>query len=622
MQPKRRPLLPLLFFLSFAALLLLFSFHSTTSSSSRSSLLLSENHNPNPRFTFIIKLLTFDRIDSLRRCLRSLAATDYAGDRVHLHVLVDHFRPANGSSAPSVDRKLEESRRILDLIDRFRWVHGEKIVHYRTANAGLQAQWLEAWWPSSDDEFAFVVEDDLELSPLYYKFLKRLILKYYYDPANYDASIYGASLQRPRFVAGKKGNKLQLSSETRIFLYQMVGTWGQLLFPKPWKEFRLWYDEHKAKEIKPILQGMVTTGWYKRFGERIWTPWFIKFIHARGYYNLYTNFKQERALSISHRDAGVNYGKTVGPDSSLLVDESLDFSLTELPPLRNLKWYDFCFTETHPGRIVSNFDQLRSILHSLKQKTIFVISLYQTTERIARNLICNLEKVGLVNFILLGGSPELLIDLARRGYPVVDTSQLVSSIRQVKSIDLEHETDIVKEIWIKATTVQKCLEFGYDLWLIDGNMIPGSGLLPELPNPSYDFAIAKNAELLFVKSSPSSLKTWNDDYIHKVAAECKSLTGTNSPEMEHRNFAYLAMRGLDENAGARLWRLDDSDIGVKLGYDTMNHTESKLNMVFWDQEMALTSVQRELDRSGIWTVICNLIFGLVYQDIWYTRPSL
>ncbi|KAJ8493154.1 hypothetical protein OPV22_014875 [Ensete ventricosum] len=603
MQPQRRPLFPLLFFLSFAALLLLvFSFHSTTSSSPRSSLLLSENHNPNPRFTFIIKLLTFDRIDSLRRCLRSLAAADYAGDRVHLHVLVDHFRPANESSAPSVDRKLEESRRILDLIDLFRWVHGEKIVHYRTANAGLQAQWLEAWWPSSDHEFAFVVEDDLELSPLYYKFLKRLILKYYYDPANYDPSIYGASLQRPRFVAGKKGNKLQLSSETRIFLYQMVGTWGQLLFPKPWKEFRLWYDEHKAKEIKPILQGMVTTGWYKRFGERIWTPWFIKFIHSRGYYNLYTNFKQERALSISHRDAGVNYGKTVGPDSSLLVDESLDFSLRELPPLRNLKWYDFCFAETHPGRLASNFDQLRSMLHSLKQKTIFVISLYQTTERIARNLICNLEKVGLVNFILLGGYPELSIDLARRGYPVVDTSQLVSSIRQVKSIDLERETDIIKEIWIKATTVQKCLELGYDLWLIDGNMIPGSGLLPELLNPSYDFAIAKNAELLFVKSSPSSLKTWNDDYIHKVAAECKSLIGTISPEMEHKNFAYLAMRALDENAGARLWRLDDSDIGVKLGYGTMNNTESKLKMVFWVPGMALTSVQRELDRSGMWLI--------------------
>lgn len=58
-------------------------------------------------------------------------------------------------------------------------------------------------------------------------------------------------------LLGKHGNKLQVDSETHLFLYQMVGTWGQLLFPKPWKEFRLWYDVHKAKGIKPILQGMV-----------------------------------------------------------------------------------------------------------------------------------------------------------------------------------------------------------------------------------------------------------------------------------------------------------------------------------------------------------------------------
>lgn len=75
-------------------------------------------------------------------------------------------------------------------------------MHYRTGNVGLQAQWLEAWWPSSDNEFAFVVEDDLELSPLYYKFLRSLILNYYYNTSNYAPSIYGASLQRPRFVPG------------------------------------------------------------------------------------------------------------------------------------------------------------------------------------------------------------------------------------------------------------------------------------------------------------------------------------------------------------------------------------------------------------------------------------
>ncbi|RWW58442.1 hypothetical protein BHE74_00034693 [Ensete ventricosum] len=416
MQPKRRPLLPLLFFLSFAALLLFF-YHS--SSSSRSSLLLSSSPNPDPRFTFIIKLLTFDRIDSLRRCLRSLAVADYTGDRVHLHVLVDHFRSLNSSSGAILDRKLEESRRILDLVDRLRWPHGDKIVHYRTANAGLQAQWLEAWWPSSNDEFAFVVEDDLELSPLYYKFLKGLILKYYFDPANYNPSIYGASLQRPRFVAVQK-------------------------------------------------------------------------------------------------DLGLS--------------------------------------------------KLALLAHSAPYCLIF------------------------------------LIDLARRGYPVIDADQLISSIRHDTSVYLEHETDVIRETWVKAIIVQKCLELGYNLWLIEGNMIPGSGSLSELPHPSYDFVVAEDVGLLFVKSSPPSVKMWNDDYIHKVVAECKSLIGSNSHLMEHKNFVHLARKALNDNADVRVWKLDDSAVGEKLGAITMNRTESKMKMVFWSQEMASALVQKELERLGMWLI--------------------
>lgn len=92
----------------------------------------------------------------------------------------------------------------MEFLDRFRWEHGEKIVHYRTSNAGLQAQWLEAWWPISDDDFAFIVEDDLEVSKFYYRFLKGLIGKYYYGSSEgFNPSIYGASLQRPRFVPGE-----------------------------------------------------------------------------------------------------------------------------------------------------------------------------------------------------------------------------------------------------------------------------------------------------------------------------------------------------------------------------------------------------------------------------------
>ncbi|XP_021801937.1 uncharacterized protein LOC110746048, partial [Prunus avium] len=154
--------------------------------------------NSNPNFTFIVKVLTFNRLESVTRCLRSLAAADYLTDKVQLHGYIDHFALRDASS--NVGQKLKESHRILEFLDGFEWKYGDKLIHYRTANAGLRAQWLEAWWPSSDNEFAFVVEDDLEVSPLYYKFLRSLIVNYYYNASNYRPYIYGASLQRPRFV--------------------------------------------------------------------------------------------------------------------------------------------------------------------------------------------------------------------------------------------------------------------------------------------------------------------------------------------------------------------------------------------------------------------------------------
>lgn len=107
----------------------------------------------------------------------------------------------------------------------------------------------------------------------------------------------------------------------------------------------------------------VTTGWYKRIGERIRTPWLIKLIHSRGCYNVYTNFFNERALSFSHRDAGVNNGKIAGPDSQLLDESSLDFKVFEMQPLTKLKWFDFCFREVYHEQVVRDFDELGSLIH-------------------------------------------------------------------------------------------------------------------------------------------------------------------------------------------------------------------------------------------------------------------
>ncbi|KAK9110248.1 hypothetical protein Sjap_018308 [Stephania japonica] len=600
-------------------------------------LLLTPHQNPNPNpnpnpppqpqpqpFTFTIKLLAFDRFSALSRCLRSLSAAHYDADRVNLHIFIDHFAPIDMKKVEFLDDRLNVSHRILDFVDGFSWGYGEKLVHYRTANAGLQAQWLEAWWPTSDDDFVFVVEDDLEVSPLYYRFLKGLILNYYYNSSNFSPFVYGASLQRPRFVpvsnlavevvnvdtsfiTGKHGNKLHVSSDSRIFLYQLVGTWGQLLFPKPWKEFRLWYDTHKAKDIKPILEGMVTTGWYKRMGERIWTPWFIKFIHSRGYFNLYTNFLHERALSVSHRDAGVNYGKTAGPDSYLLDESSLDFNFLEMQPLKNLKWYDFCFRELLPGRILRSYDELSHFFSSVqRKKTVVFVSLYRISHAVAKNMLCHFERLDIKNYILMGpSSSNSLLELARRGHPVIDSVQLLNSNNDHKLKSIKRsEPESIEEILVKAHVMEACISSGYNCWLTNGNVLPiNTDSFYNADDVSSDISIAKDVELLFVRSSSMTMKLWTEEFSRRIAAMANTMVSKYSLSRDRMRLSYFMMKSLTEK-GMSVARVNELSFCVKIDTDVGNKTSIELGkkMVSWSSETDTVFTRKRLEDLGLWVV--------------------
>ncbi|CAI9781322.1 unnamed protein product [Fraxinus pennsylvanica] len=599
------PLLLLLLLLSLSTIFLFSLSPSNTKSQILPQFPTISTSNSGPNFTLLIKVLTFNRLSSLSRCLNSLANAQYDGiNKVHLHVFIDHFLQDSNYGSADLDQRLNLSKEILDFVDGFEWKFGEKFVHYRTSNAGLQAQWLEAWWPSSDHEFAFVVEDDLEVSPLYFRFLKAVILNYYYNASNFNNMIYGASLQRPRFVPGKHGNKMHLDSGTHLFLYQLVGTWGQLLFPKPWKEFRLWYDTHKAKGMRPYLEGMVTNGWYKKMGERIWTPWFIKFIHSHGYFNFYTNFLQERALSVSHRDAGVNYGKTAGPDSYLMDANSNDFNSLKLHPLSDLKWYDFCFREVYTNRIVRTPDELRSVLLSVqKNDTVIVISLYRVSETIIRNFLCHIERLNIRNYIFIGPTSHFLLDIARRGHPVIDAdlfydiSELAKSFKFQKSM-----AELIKEILVEAFVTKRCLELGYSTWLLDANMIPlASDLFVNSFDQTNDFVIGKSYRLLFVRSSSPVLKIWVEDFIHEAATLVN--TWRKDPVPRDSSFFY-AVEKLLRQKSIKYKSMDETQLGFDINIAEANQTSpgSVKKFAFWSSETELDIIQRQLVQLRLWVV--------------------
>lgn len=492
--------------------------------------------------------------------------------------------------------RLSNAKEILDLVDEFEWRFGEKLVHYRTANAGLQRQWLEAWWPSSDHEFAFVVEDDLEVSPLYFGFLESVIRSYYYDRSNYNPSVYGASLQRPRFVPGKHGNKLHVDPKTNVFLYQLVGTWGQLLFPKPWKEFRLWYDEHKSKDKKPFLDGMVTNGWYKRLGERIWTPWFIKFIHSRGYFNIYTSFQNERALSVSHRDAGVNYGKTAGPDSQLLNRSTVGSDFLKLQPLSNLKWYDYCFGEVVPGRVVRSVDELGVILPSVqREKVVVLVSLFAAEKMFVRNLLCHFEKIDTRNHIFIGPSSELFYDLSRRGHPVIDADMFLDKLVKGKT----SYSNSVSEALGNAYVVKKCLELGYSTWVFSSNaLLVDRGPLLDRVRSEHDFYIGESSGILIVKSSSVTQKLWSNELLNSIVSSATK----NPSSKQGLDFIHL-VKELVERKGKMIKTVETMSIAKNTNANSVNQSLGDGKPVAcWSPEVDSTIIQTKLAELNLWLI--------------------
>ena len=163
------------------------------------------------QFRLHIKVLTFNRVKSLHRCLQSLVSAYYDSEPVFLDILVDHpyrrHRVWGPASADSYSAKyagrVREMHQLVASLRNFSWPHGPKRVSVRWENAGLQAQWIESWFPDSPNEFAFVVEDDMEVSPLYYRYLKRLLAHYYFNETNFDPRVYGTALQMQHRTIGE-----------------------------------------------------------------------------------------------------------------------------------------------------------------------------------------------------------------------------------------------------------------------------------------------------------------------------------------------------------------------------------------------------------------------------------
>jgi len=270
--------------------------------------------------TFKIIVLTQRRHASLRRLLDSIAASSYDDHAVHLEIRVDFHDSVN-------------HQKTIEVAKAFEFAHGTKTVHvHETAQQGLQRAWFGAWTPASDTERAVILEDDMELSPLWFRWLRRA-----WETYGDRDDLGGISLCRQRLRASDGASITR--EHDAPFLYRMVGSFGFSPNARHWKPFVEWTRSISDLTIPNVdVEGTVTTQWHRRnpdSWEQLWIWWCW---HERALYTLYVH-SPYWALIAHWAEPGVHSNSKGTPNDHLLSET--EAVLEAFPPTLVRFGWDF-----------------------------------------------------------------------------------------------------------------------------------------------------------------------------------------------------------------------------------------------------------------------------------------
>ncbi|KAL3886508.1 hypothetical protein ACJMK2_026493 [Sinanodonta woodiana] len=247
-----------------------------------------------------IVVIVFNRAYSLLRLLGSLNVAFYFGERVVLDIWIDR----------SKDGQIDENT--YRIASEFQFKHGVKIVHNHTFHVGIYGQWLNTWTPKSNSsEIAVIFEDDLTVSPYFYKWLKIVHKKYDKLVEVNGYSLQGISIKHG---IGSEG-LLEAPLGNIVFLYPVIGTWGFSPNRRNWVKFKDWFDIMLQDEkFQPLVPHILPTSWYQTFiqtgkTEGMWSMWHIYHAWKSREYTVYPAFSGHLGLTVNWKESGLHYGQ-------------------------------------------------------------------------------------------------------------------------------------------------------------------------------------------------------------------------------------------------------------------------------------------------------------------------
>ena len=226
------------------------------------------------RHQITLNIITNNRPKSLTRLLTSIKGAEYYNNSVHIRFSIDS----------------DADRQTIGIIDDFQWPYGHKTVQKRIEKGGLMKAVAESWYPASDDDHAIFLEDDIEVS----KYFMRWVL---YAIKTYEGhdNLAGISLYNPTFseVTGKS-----LIAINNAYLYQFPSSWGCLFFGRSWREFHNFISNMLVDEFAPYVPFSRTNNW-----THSWKKYFVSYMYEESKYMLYPPV----SFSTNHVEPGTHY---------------------------------------------------------------------------------------------------------------------------------------------------------------------------------------------------------------------------------------------------------------------------------------------------------------------------
>ncbi len=250
----------------------------------------------NSHRSMTIFILSMDRFSSLCRLLSSLQTAEYENDNIDLVVRFDQPRVFS-------ETKQQWTQNVDDFRGSLRWDHGEVSIYVSNSSIGLRESWFQAWKPTTDDDRAVILEDDLELSPVWYQWLKRA-----HDAYDHRDDLGAYSLSHQTLVPLKTSTKTTKEfPDDQPFLYALLGSHGFSPLARIWMEFldfvRCYQQREDAMTI--ATPELVTSDWYFHVHrkESMWEQHFIYFCQQRNLYHVY-QFTRDKALAAHWEEKG------------------------------------------------------------------------------------------------------------------------------------------------------------------------------------------------------------------------------------------------------------------------------------------------------------------------------